>query len=89
MRERDGASSPSGRRCRWQDGVLWAMDRAGAQSGGVGLDRKVAEADGGEGVEGEVEGVEVRPVVVVEPEGHRVASLLEGKGLGRAATVQG
>ena len=43
---------------------------------GARLDGEVSEADGGEGVEGEVEGVEVRPVVVVQPEGHRVAGLV-------------
>ena len=47
-----------------------------AEAGGVRLDGEVSEADGGEGVEGEVEGVEVRPVLVVQPEGDRVAGLL-------------
>eukprot|EP00964_Phaeocystis_antarctica_P123725 scaffold87426_cov75-Phaeocystis_antarctica.AAC.1 len=47
-----------------------------AEAGGVRLDGEVSEADGGEGVEGKVEGVEVRPVVVVQPEGHRVAGLV-------------
>lgn len=49
---------------------------------GARLDGKVSEADGGEGVKGEVKSVEVSPVIVVETEGDRVAGLVRGLGLG-------
>ena len=59
----------------WQPLVGMHARRTRLQAG-ARLDGEVSEADGGEGVEGEVEGVEVRPVLVVQPEGDRVAGLL-------------
>ena len=57
---------------------------------GARLDGEISEADCGEGIEGEVECVEISPVVVVQPEGDRVAGLVVEAGvkilrLGRAS----
>ena len=48
---------------------------------GARLDGEISEADCGEGVEGEVECVEISPVVVVQPEGDRVAGLVVEAGV--------
>ena len=48
---------------------------------GARLDGEISEADCGEGIEGEVECVEISPVVVVQPEGDRVAGLVVEAGV--------